>query len=103
MKEGQTQVDVAAPEPRPVPQASSPIIPPIVTPVQEPHVIHSDDDGDWKLVTRKSKEVARRVVYAPGSATVFHNLVEQDNGIVVTNGHYKEGPPPGGGVSLYLT
>lgn len=51
-----------------------PVVQPIVTPVQDPHIIHSDDDGGWKLVTRKSKEVDRRVVYAPRSCNVFHTL-----------------------------
>lgn len=57
----------------------------MVTPAHPVPVISSDDYGGWKLVTRKSKEVARRVVY-PGGASNSFTPIAIDEAQIVSDG-----------------
>ena len=51
-----------------------PPLPVVATPAQPVPQVSSDDDGGWKVVTRRSREVARRVIYQGSSSNSIHTL-----------------------------
>ena len=70
-----------------------PPLPVVATPAQPVPQVSSDDDGGWKVVTRRSREVARRVIYQGSCSNSFHTLAIAEDQIV-DNAQ----PEPGGEV-----